>query len=224
MIVAERDEVAFRHELARLAVESAISPAGRRSLHASILRALESRGDLSRLAHHAEEAGRTEAVLAYATAAGREAAAASSHREAASQYARALRHADGLGTAERASLLDRYAEEAALTGQYDSSVSARLAGLELYRQLGDALRVGETLSRLTNSYTRLGRNREAEAASRESIEVLESLPPGRELAWAYAVQAYARMLNRDNAEGVAWGRRRWRRPLHSGTARWRRTG
>ena len=205
VIVAERDEVAFRHELARRAVESAISPAGRRSLHASILRALESRGDLSRLAHHAEEAGRTDAVLAYATAAGSEAAAASSHREAASQYARALRHADGLGTAERASLLDRYAEEAALTGQYDSSVSARLAALELYRQLGDALRVGETLSRLTNAYTRLGRNREAEEASRESIEVLESLPPGRELAWAYAVQAYARMLNRDNAEGVAWG-------------------
>ena len=37
--------------------------------------------------------------------------------------------------------------------------------------------------------------------------MLESLPPGRELAWAYAVQAYARMLSRDNAEGVAWGRK-----------------
>ena len=146
-------------------------------------------------------------MLRYAPAAGVAAAAASSHREAAVQYARALRHADGLGAIERAALHDRYAEEALLTGRNEESVTARRAALALYRQLGEELRVGETLSRLTNALTRLGRNREAEEASRESIEVLESLPPGRELAWAYAVQAYARMLSRDNAEGVAWGRK-----------------
>ena len=37
--------------------------------------------------------------------------------------------------------------------------------------------------------------------------MLEALPPGPELASAYADQAYARMLGRDNAEGVAWGER-----------------
>ena len=174
----------------------------------AILAALEPGGDLSRLAHHADEAGEdVDAVLRYAPAAGVAAAAASSHREAAVQYARALRHADGLGAIERAALHDRYAEEALLTGRNEESVTARRAALALYRQLGEELRVGETLSRLTNALTRLGRNREAEEASRESIEVLESLPPGRELAWAYAVQAYARMLSRDNAEGVAWGRK-----------------
>lgn len=204
---ADGDGVAFRHELARLAVESAISPSRRRSLHLSIMRALVGRADPSRLAHHAEEAGEAEAVLRYATAAAREAAATSAHREAASQYERALRYADGLGTEERAALFDGYAEEAALTGRYVDSVSARLSALELYRELGEVRRTGETLSRLTNAYTRLGRNREAEEASRESIKVLESLPPGRELAWAYAVQAYARMLNRDNADGAAWGRK-----------------
>ena len=98
-----------------------------------------------------------------------------------------------------------YAEEAFLTGRYEDSVDARRQALALYRELGDELHVGETFARLTNAYTRLGRNREAEEASREAIEVLESLPPGRELAWAYAVQAYARMLSRDNAEGVLWG-------------------
>ena len=199
--------VAFRHELARLAVESAISPTRRRALHVSILRELAGRADPARLAHHAEEAGEAEAVLRYAIAAAREAAATSSHREAASQYERALRYADGLGAVERAALLESYAEEMGLIGGYGDSVSARLSSLELYRELGDELRVGETLSRLTTAYTRLGLNHEAEEASRESIRVLESLPPGRELAWAYAVQAYARMLNRDNAEGAAWGRK-----------------
>ena len=66
--------------------------------------------------------------------------------------------------------------------------------------------MGERLSRLTIPYLALGRNEEAEAASRESIEILESLPPGRELARAFADQAYARMLSRDNDEGVTWGR------------------
>ena len=179
-----------------------VAPCTRRSS-----RALEQGGDVSRLAHHAEEAGDDEAVLRYAPEAGRAAAAASSHREAAAQFARALRHADQLEAAERADLLDAYAEEAAVTGLYEASVEAREDAIALYRELGNMLRVGETLSRATNAYTRLGRNREAEAASREAIEVLETLPLGRELAWAYSVQAYARMLSRDSAEGVAWGRK-----------------
>lgn len=204
---ADGDGVAFRHELARLAVESELPPHRRRDLHAAVLAALERTGDDARLAHHAEEARDAEAVLRYAPAAGRASSAASSHREAAAQYARALRYADRLNAVARADLYERYAEEALLTGLYEESVMARTAALELYRELGDRLKVGETLSRLTNANTRLGRNREAEAASREAIEILEALPPGRELAWAYAVQAYARMLARDNAEGVAWGRK-----------------
>ena len=207
VIRADRDGVAFRHELARLAIEDSLSPHRRRALHQTILGALTARSDLSRLAHHAEEAEDAEAVLRYAPEAGAAATAASSHREAAVQYARALRFADGLGDAKRADLLDCYAEEALLTGHYEESVNARQSALALYRRLDDRLRVGETLSRLTNAFTRLGRNQEAEDASREAIAVLEALPPGRELAWAYAVQAYARMLSRDNDEGVAWGRR-----------------
>ena len=119
---ADRDGVAFRHELARLAVESTLAPHRRRALHAAILAALEDGGDLSRLAHHGDEAGNVDAVLRYAPAAAGAAVAASSHREAAAQYARALRHADGLEARERAELLDRYAEEALLTGLYEESL------------------------------------------------------------------------------------------------------
>jgi AAA ATPase domain len=55
------DTVSFRHELARLAVESAVPLARRRRLHATVLEALASpragERDPARLAHHAEEAG-----------------------------------------------------------------------------------------------------------------------------------------------------------------------
>ena len=62
-------------------------------------------------------------------------------------------------------------------------------------------------SRLTLPYVRAGTNAEAEAASRAAIGLLEAQPPTRELAGAYAYQAYARLLSRDNADGVAWGRK-----------------
>ncbi|MGI9111954.1 MAG: tetratricopeptide repeat protein, partial [Gaiellaceae bacterium] len=85
------------------------------------------------------------------------------------------------------------------------AVEARQAARELYHAHDDPLREGYALSRLTIAYIRLGRNAEAEEASRAAIQLLETLPPGRELACAYSDQAYARMLSRDNAEGVAWG-------------------
>ena len=62
----------------------------------TIVRALLPSGDFSRLAHHAEEAGDSAAVLEFAPEAARRAAEASAHREAAAQYARALRHGDRL--------------------------------------------------------------------------------------------------------------------------------
>lgn len=203
------DGVAFRHELARLAVESSVTVARRRSLHGAILTALASPHagppDVSRLAHHAEAAGDVASVLEHAPVAARQAAAAGAHREAAGQYARALRHAAGLSPRERAELLRAYADEAELTGRFTEVVEARHEAAGLYRDLDDRLAEGHCLSRLTVPLLRAGRNTEAEAASRAAIELLETLPPTRELGSAYADQAYARMLSRDNSDGVMWG-------------------
>jgi DNA-binding CsgD family transcriptional regulator len=201
------DGVAFRHELARLAVESAVPPLRRRALHAKIVLALHATGQLSRLAHHAEEAGDSAAVLEYAPEAARRAASASAHREAAAQYARALRHADALSRADRAALLAAFAQEAHVTGAHQAASEAFLQAAELYRELGDTLREGGLLARLPTTFIALGRNADAEAASLRAIELLEQLPESPELASAYCMQASLRMLDRDNADGVAWGRR-----------------
>ena len=204
---SDGDAVAFRHELARLAVESAVPPNRRRLVHAAIVRALHDTGQLSRLAHHAEEAGDSVSVLEYAPEAARRAASASAHREAAAQYARALRHAGALPEPERAALLAGYAQEAHVTGAHQAALEASGQAIELYRELGDILREGDLLSRHTTTYIALGRNADAEAASLRAIELLERLPAGPELATAYGMQASLRMLNRDNADGVVWGQR-----------------
>ena len=88
--------VAFRHELARLVIDESMAPNRRVALHARALQAMGHSADPARLAHHAEAAGDTGAVLRFAPEAARRASALGAHRESAAQYARALRFADAL--------------------------------------------------------------------------------------------------------------------------------
>ena len=92
-------------------------------------------------------------MLEYAPEAARRAAAAASHREAAQQYARALRFAGGLADRERADLLDLYALEAQLTGLSAEAAEAWQEAIELHRTVGD--RLAEELKRLTGFDTRV---------------------------------------------------------------------
>ena len=106
MLMSEPPSVVFRHELARLAVEESVAPNRRLDLHRKALAALADPPhggvDPARLAHHAEAAGDADAVLEFAPGAAARAAALGAYREAAAQYARALRFGDRLATAERA--------------------------------------------------------------------------------------------------------------------------
>jgi DNA-binding CsgD family transcriptional regulator/tetratricopeptide (TPR) repeat protein len=209
MLEAGRGTVSFRHELARLAIESTVPPHRRRELHAAILRALESSPavpvDSSRLAHHADEAGDSAAVLRHGRAAAARGVRAGAHREALAQYARVIRHAAAATAAERADLFSSFACEAQACGLYEDTITALVEAISIRRELGDVLGVGDDLARLTTPYVTLGRNDEAEEASRASIEELEALPPSLELAVAYGFQAYMRMITRDNAEAIVWG-------------------
>lgn len=209
MLREDRDAVGFRHELARLAVEESIGIQRRRRLHRAIVAALASpstgKPDHARLAHHAEQAALPEATLEHARAAAQHAAALEAHREAADQYLRALRHADDLAAAERIALLEAYASETQVIGRFPASIETRREAIAICRELGDRRREGDNLSRLVTPCIYAGLNAEAEEASRAAIDVLEELPPGRELGVAYAFQGFMRMLSRDNADGVEWG-------------------
>ncbi len=211
MLVSAPHGLAFRHELARQAVLESVDPERRRTLERRVLAALEARPDqeslLPRLAHHADAADDGPAVLRYAPAAARRALAVGAHREACAQYLRALGYADELPPADRAALLEAHSWEAGLTGQIQQALDSRLAAIALRHELGDTLREGVDLARLSSPYVGAGMNAEAEAASQRSIELLEALPPSPELGVAYAFQSALRMLGRDNAEGVSWGRK-----------------
>jgi DNA-binding CsgD family transcriptional regulator/tetratricopeptide (TPR) repeat protein len=203
--------IAFRHELARLAIEQAIPPNRRVALHRAAQRALEARGgddpDCARLAHHAEAAGDREAVIRWAPAAAERAARMGSHREAAAQYGRALEIADGLPLERRAELLQGRVDECWMTDQFDAAIEAQEEALECRRRLADRFGEGDALRTLSRLLFFVGRVREGEVLALEAVEVLERLPPGHQLAMAYANVSQRRSALDDVAGAMAWGTR-----------------
>jgi ATP/maltotriose-dependent transcriptional regulator MalT len=211
MLTAGRADVAFRHELARVAIEESIPPDRRVALHRAVLAALEERQaespDLARVADHAEAAGDRAAVLRWAPRAAEEAARGGSHREAAAQYARALRFAAGLTLDRRAELLERRVNECWMTDQFDTAIEAQQAALDCWRQLGDKLREGDGLRTLSRLMFFVARVEEGEALAVQAVELLERLPAGHELAMAYGNVSQRRMVVEDLEEAITWGSR-----------------
>ena len=156
------------------------------------------------MAHHAEAAGDRQAVLEYAVAAAEQASAFFSHREAAAQYARALRFGDALPPAERAALLEARSVACYLSDQGEEAIAARRQALEIWQRLGDARREGDSLRWLSHL---AWRGSEAAAAAQAALEKLEPLPPGPELAMAYSNLAQLQMLDHDLAGTLQWGTR-----------------
>jgi len=181
----------FRHEIARQAVEQAVAPPRRATLHARILQGLRDLGceDDARLAFHADEAGDGPAALQHATLAGRRARDMASHREAASQFERAVRFATGEPPARIAARWLELGIELSLIDRWPDAEAAYEHALENWRAVGDALREGDTLQRMSAAMWRLCRGSESSAAAEAAVAILEPLGPTRELASAYAMLA-----------------------------------
>jgi ATP/maltotriose-dependent transcriptional regulator MalT len=211
MLTAADGGVAFRHELAREAIEGSLAPDRRLALNRAALAALAEppigRPDPGRLAHHAEAAGDGAMVLRFAPIAAARARSLGAHREAAAQYARALRFAEALAPAARADLLEGRAYECYLGGDLEAAIDAQERAVSERREVGDRLREGDALRALARLYGFAGRAQEAFEVCRRAVAVLEELGPGRELAMAYATLAQ-RCVNWEDLEGATeWGRR-----------------
>jgi DNA-binding CsgD family transcriptional regulator/tetratricopeptide (TPR) repeat protein len=211
LLIVEPDVVRFRHELARQAVASALPTACAQALHARILATLLAHADgqasLARIVHHAAAAQDNAAVRHYAPEAARQAAALGAHCKAWTHYRTALQHADPMDIEERASLLESYAYECYVTSQIEGGVEAQQTALALRRRQQDRVKEGHNLRWLSRFHWSLGRNEEAIQRAKESIDVLESLPPGPELAMAYSNRSQSHMLAGNSRDAIEWGNR-----------------
>lgn len=207
----EADGVAFRHELARLAVEGSLPLDRAITLHrraiAALIQPAVGEADFARLAHHAEAASDARAVLSFAPAAAEQAASVGAHREAQDQYARALRFANGLSPEARAALLERFADESFLTDMREQAIEALDEALGIHRRAGNLVKQGETQRRRLGLLICVGQADEAKAAGLEAVELLEPVGGGRELALTCAGLSELFMRADDADEAVSWGTR-----------------
>jgi len=194
-----------------VAIQDAISPPRRRQLHAAVLAALravpEADQDVTRLAHHAEEADDAAAVLRFAPAAARSAAERHATREAIAQYARALRFADGLPDAQRLSLLEAYAQVSDLSDQGTPGIAPRQEMIALARRAGDRPKEAEHLIWLAITLACEGPNAESERASEAALAALQGEPEGPAHAIVYCQLTVLRWVERDLGAAVVWGER-----------------
>lgn len=197
----------FRHELARQVIDQAVPPIRRARRHRQILTALVASGsaDPATCAHHADGAGDPDAVLQFAPAAARRAAALGAHREAAAQYERALRFAGGLAPAERARLLDVYSDECMVTDRLTAAVDAHTEALSCWREVDDKQGLGDCLRRRARLLRLTGRSDAALVAARGAVEVLTAGGDSVELARASATLAQIHVCRSQNMEAIEWG-------------------
>ena len=174
IVVTRPGGLAFRHELARRAVEQGLPRLRRRTLHRAVVAALRAlpTPDLARLVHHAVQADDGATVSRFAPAAGREAAAAGSHRQALAHFAAALRHAHRLDRTELARVVDEHAWELYNAGRFAEAVKGSERALRLYREMGDRHALGQSLVRQSRHRFMAGDTAGAEDAAEEAVRVL----------------------------------------------------
>ncbi|MBP6338650.1 MAG: AAA family ATPase [Vitreoscilla sp.] len=212
LLEAAGDTLAFRHELARMAVYQSLRPHQREAWHGAIFAALKTLTaqptSLARLVHHAEAASMNNEVAELAPLAAREAASTGAHREAARLYGLALKLGSQADPAVRADLLEARAHECLLTNLHDRAMRARLEALALRRAMGNTLAVGVNLRWLARLHWLLGgANAAAFQHAEQAIAALEQLPPQRELAAAYSTLSHLHLVGENMVAAQRWGAR-----------------
>ena len=194
---------AFRHEIARRAVEMALPMPLRRDINARALAALRASEDVAtaRLVHHALEAHDLKSVQELAPRAALEASHVGAHREATGHYRTALEQAGAFLPQQRASLYENYAFECHLIGRIPEAIEAELAALQLHRDGGNGLKEGDCLRWLSRFSYLAGDRACADSYGEQAVRRLKEEPPGAELAMAFSNLSHLAMLA-ENIDGA----------------------
>jgi DNA-binding CsgD family transcriptional regulator/tetratricopeptide (TPR) repeat protein len=183
ILVADGEQLRFRHELTRAAVEEAVSPPRRALLHGAVAETLAAAAapDHARIAHHAAAAGLDGLVTLHAPAAAADAERAGSFREALAQRERAL----------SAATADERTEALLAVGSVAWVADQPVRAVEVLEQVtgvpeADPVTLSRALRNLSRAFWLLDRWSDAGDASRRSVDMLAAADDPEELAIATA--------------------------------------
>lgn len=218
MLGLDAGHVFFRHEIARLAIESAISPVKRARLNSQVMQAIAARGEagvasLARIAHYAIAAGEPAAIIRYGPRAAAAASSRGAHNEAAALLAAVLPHANAMPVPDRALFFEQRARACGLVvAQGPEAAVMSEAAYALWESLGDEVAKARNVAQRCEFivWNRPGRPAAVAPLARQAIALIEPLltdaitvgapPDGTlrvDLALAYAELAMA--LGADDA-------------------------
>ncbi|MPZ54602.1 MAG: AAA family ATPase, partial [Acidimicrobiia bacterium] len=208
-LVSGNDRIAFRHELARLAVYQTLDDGVRRHTHRMIFSALEESAgaEPSRLAHHAERAGDSAAILTWSTRAGMEARRRGAHRQAVEHFRLAVAHSSTMATDDRIALLNDYAAELSTVDRGEEALRISRQVVELARADGDEGKITMAKSQLASALWQTGDGVATWRTMDDVMANIESVPTEREKARIYHRAGRLAMLARRGDEAVLWSSR-----------------
>jgi tetratricopeptide (TPR) repeat protein len=208
VLEADPTHVWFRHELARRAILQRLSSSARVACNRQVLAALAQlpRVELSRLAHHAHEAGEPEQVVEHGLAAAREAAAAGAFHEALAHYELVLRWSDLLSDEQRATIMEDSVWVLYNLSRFDKAVARAREVVRLRERGGDLAALGEALTTLSRTLYMVNDPAGSERAVTRAVALLEPLGDRGRLARAYTYLAAILELTDRLDEAIARAR------------------
>jgi hypothetical protein len=206
LLVRGRRGVAFRHELARLAIEESVPLGQASALHSRLVTALEAAGsrEWSVITHHARAAGDPRRTSHYAELAADEAAASGSHTEAAA-FLRLAIDQGVLEPDQQAMLLERLSFELYMLNELAEAATAIEEALRLWNEVDDrqGLVAAHQKSSTIEYYS--ARRSAAELHARLARELAEASASPAAMAGATATLGFLAFRRNDMTEAEPGG-------------------
>jgi ATP/maltotriose-dependent transcriptional regulator MalT len=197
----------FRHDLGREAVDDALTPLRRRTLHERALVALGDDGDIVQRANHAVGAGDAEAIVDLAERAAERCISLGAWRQAADLYGEALRHPRGLPMEDRLRLLQERVRVLFRVQLHNEAVAPAEEAYLLLQAIGDDLALAEWEGLLMKIMRYLGRPDDAEMLARRAVSRAEALGDDEALVQALSSLSGNLVVTGRHAEGMEAARR-----------------
>ena len=209
ILIAEKNLISFRHELARLAILNSIPEMKKIQLHQKVLNCLLEYEDrpayLAHIVHHSSQARDINSIIKYAPLAAIQASKLGAHNQAAKHYLTALQFSDQLSVETHLSLHEGRSYECFITGQVEEAIKAAEAIIYILKKYPDPEREGEIYRRLSRILWYDCQDEKGEEYLNEAIEIFEKLPPGRQLAMAYSNKSQTYGIREETENAICWG-------------------
>jgi len=205
LLTVTPSHVTFRHELTRRAVVDSMPATRRVVANRVVLAALlvQPEVEVSRVVHHAVQAGDTDAIIHYGRIAAREAAAAGAHREAAAHLRLVLTQPRQWDAGTEADLWEALAVEGYVIGAATDETLAAIRRAFALRRGADSRSRGQTLRWLSHLCWWAGDPDAANAAADEALAVLGPAGDDDLLAMAFSNKAQLQTLAGHDADAIS---------------------